>query len=89
MAVAAGCFLVLSFQDISGQPVIKALRIEADDLELPAVVVVVATVAHLPFHRGTGVISLVLVHPIPDGGVASQAFLVGYLIPQAVAFGAV
>ena len=82
-------FFMGAFQHITGQPVVETQGIEPDHIEFPAMVVTVAGDAFLAGDDLRGVIPFSAGDPGIQHCVTLQAFLIGDLLVQHVAFGTV
>ena len=71
------------------QVVVEFVFVETYDFEISTVVVAVASRATLRFYFDRGMITRLPVDPGFDLFMATQAFIVGDLLPQGMAFGTV
>ena len=89
MAIPAFLFLMRPLQFISCKPVIELVLIKADNLEITAMMVVMACIACFSFYLGRRMVTAASADPFLYGFMACKAFFIGDLITEGVAFGAV
>lgn len=80
---------VCSLQDIACQGMVEFFRIEADDFKISSVVVAMALHTFFAFYLLRHVVTLILQDSVLQEAVTIQAFLIGHLIAQVVAFCAI
>lgn len=78
-----------SLKCIPREPVVELVPVKTDHLEIAAMVVVMAGGTLLVFYIGGDMITPVAINPRSNLPVAVQAFFVGYLLSQDMAFDAV
>jgi hypothetical protein len=86
MTLAAIDSSMSALKRIPSQAVIELVPVETDHLKIPAVMIVMAGGTFLPFHLRRNMIAAVGIDPRCDLPVAVQAFLVGNLLAQDMAF---
>ena len=89
MAVFAALFGMFSCQLKTCYIVVKLSLIEPDDLEFPAMMIVMAMAAVLAFYLGRNMIAFIGIDLTFNFEVTGKAFGIGYLIAKVMAFGAV
>lgn len=77
------------FQAVAGQPMIKGISIEVNDLEIPAMMIIMTDKAVLPSDLAGGVIPGIQVYPGFYFLMAIEAFFIAYFIPKFMAFSTV
>lgn len=89
MTIPAIYFFVGALKFVTGQVVFEIRFVETHHVKIPPVVVAVASRATLRFYFDRGMITRLPVDPGFDLFMATQAFIVGDLLPQGMAFGTV
>jgi len=82
VTISASLFCVGTCQFETGQIMIELILVETDNLEIDAMVIVVAGYAIFTPDFGRGVVPFFLVHPEPDLRVAFKTFCVGHLVAK-------
>lgn len=89
MAIAAFLLLVGPFEFVAREIMVEFVSIEADQLEIPSMMVTVTIDTFLGLYQDGSMVSFLQIDPLFQFSMAFEALFVGYFLSKDVAFCAI